>query len=77
MQRLLQCDGHTLCHDIKCVFQVAPILSLSLTYNSEGPVTGFDFLGISALEQIDKSLFSNKPNKQCRWNQSTNNDVKT
>jgi len=24
-------------------------------------VTGFDFLGISALEQIDKSLFSNKP----------------
>jgi hypothetical protein len=24
MQRLLQCDGHTLCHDIKCVFQVAP-----------------------------------------------------
>jgi len=24
MQRLLKCDGHTLCHDIKCVFQVAP-----------------------------------------------------
>ena len=24
MQRLLQCVGHTLCHDMKCVFQVAP-----------------------------------------------------
>jgi len=24
MQWLLQRDGHTLCHDIKCVFQVAP-----------------------------------------------------